>query len=421
MSRPEVSGAGDAEPVPWLLARVLLPDVVWGEGACGGFGNAMASLTTVLHLRATGFVGGPEKQILRHAVHLPRYGFRAVVGSFLQDGEGTALLEEAERLGVEAVAFRSRGPLDLAPAVTIAAVAVSRGMGLICAHDAKSSLLGLMAARRARLPFVAWSRGWTGETPRVRLYDQVHKMVLRRAEVVVAVSHAQAARCREAGVRPQRIRVIPNAVEVNGAAATGDLRQELGLRPDCRLVLSVGRLSPEKGLSDLIAAAPAVLEKHPGVVFVLVGEGAERPRLEAQVRELGLVGRVLICGFRRGAALLMRQADLLALPSLTEGLPNVILEAFAAELPVVATEAGGVAELVRPETGWLVKDRARLAETLVEALREPAEAGRRARRAHDLVASDFSFERQAGAIAGLYRDVLAARVKRRPARTRLTT
>jgi glycosyltransferase involved in cell wall biosynthesis len=368
----------------------------------------MDTLTAVLHLRATGFIGGPEKQILRHAVHLPAHGFRAVVGSFLQDGEGTALLEEAERLGLEAVPFRSRGPLDLAPAVTIAAVTVSRGIGLICAHDAKSSLLGLMAARRARVPFIAWSRGWTGETRRVRLYDRVHKMLLRRAEVVVAVSHAQAARCREAGVRPQHIRVIPNAVEANGSARAGDLRQDFGLRPDCRLVLSVGRLSPEKGLADLVAAAPAVLEEHPEVVFALVGEGTERPRLEAQVRELGLTGRVLICGFRRNAALLMRQADVLALPSLTEGLPNVILEAFAAELPVVATEAGGVSELVRPETGWLVKDRARLAEMLAEALREPEEARRRARRARELVASQFSFERQAGLIAGLYRDVLAA-------------
>jgi glycosyltransferase involved in cell wall biosynthesis len=392
----------------------LLLVVSWGALV-----NLMDSPITVLHLRATGFVGGPEKQILRHAVHVPRHGFHAVVGSFLQDGEGKALLEEAERLGVEGVPFRCRGPFDLAPAVTIAAVAVSRGIELICAHDAKSSLLGLMAARRARVPFIAWSRGWTGETRRVRFYDRVHKMLLRRAEVVVAVSHAQAVRCREAGVRPQHIRVIPNAVEVNGSAAAGDLRQELGLQPDSRLVLSVGRLSPEKGLADLIAAAPAVLAEHRNAVFVLVGEGVERRRLEMQVCELGLTGRVLICGFRRNAAALMAQADLLAMPSVTEGLPNVILEAFAAELPVVATAAGGVAELVRPQTGWLVKDRARLAETLAEALRDPAEARRRARAAHDLVARDFSFERQAGAIAGLYRDVLAAHGRRRPARSRM--
>jgi len=375
----------------------------------------MSDPITVLHLRATAFVGGPEKQILGQARCLPQHGFRALIASFKQGKEGIAFLEEAARQGFETLAVPSVGPLDLSPARRLAGEITRRGVSLVCAHGAKASLMGCLAARLAHVPFIAWSRGWTSETWRVRCYDAVDRMALRRANLVIAVSQAQAELCRKAGIRPERLRVIPNAVEIDHAHTSPDLRKELRLPPACRLILSVGRLSPEKGHHRLAAAAPTIIGETPDVFLAVLGEGPERPRLERFLRELGIQGRFLLPGFRRDASQVMAQATLLALPSLTEGLPNVVLEAFAARLPVVATAVGGVPELVKDgETGWLVQDPARLAEVIRRVLETPQEAQRRARVARDFVVREFSFPRQTTQIVSVYRSVLERYKQERP-------
>ncbi len=241
-------------------------------------------------LARASFVGGPEKQILRSAAPLHGLGIEACVATFVQGGEGTALLAAARYLGIDALDLPSRGPFDLSPVGRLVAEIHNRRTALVCAHDAKSALIGLLAARRAGVPMVAWCRGWTGETLRMRIYERMHKRLLKRVDLVVAVSQAQAERCERIGVGRDRLRVVPNAIDpVPPATPEPDIREELAIRSGTRLVLSVGRLSPEKGHRYLVAAAPAVMAAHPEAVFALVGDGQERPRLERQVRRLGLV------------------------------------------------------------------------------------------------------------------------------------
>jgi glycosyltransferase involved in cell wall biosynthesis len=239
-------------------------------------------------------------------------------------------------------------------------------------------------------------------------------MILRRADLVIAVSQALATQCEKAGVRRERLCVIPNAVETDGliGATVVDLRAALGLPAGCPLVLSVGRLSVEKGHRYLVEAARRVVQGRHDAHFVVLGDGRERRRLAEQARRLGLNGRFLFPGFRSDAPELMAQADVLALPSLTEGLPNVVLEAFAAGVPVVATAVGGVPELVRDgENGWLVPrgDSARLASALIVALSDPGESARRGRSGQELVRADYTFAAQAARAAEAFREVLSGR------------
>jgi len=376
-----------------------------------GIGNA---LMPILHVRSTAFVGGPERQILGQARELPRLGFRPIVASFLQGEEGVQFLDAAAVGGIETHALPCRGPFDLSPARALAEEVARHGIAVICAHDPKASVLGYLAARRARVPFVAWVRGWTGETWRVRLYEAVHRMVLRRADLVVAVSQSLANRCERVGVKRERLRVIPNAVETDGLTGVPpvDLRAELGVPPGCPLVLSVGRLSAEKGHRYLVEAAHLVTAERPDTHFVVLGDGRERTRLEGKARRLGLNGRFVFPGFRADARQLMTQADVLALPSLTEGLPNVVLEAFAVGVPVVATAVGGVPELVRDgENGWLVPraDAAGLASALAAALADPGERARRGAAGQALVAAHYTFAAQAAQTADAFRQVLSKR------------
>jgi glycosyltransferase involved in cell wall biosynthesis len=140
------------------------------------------------------------------------------------------------------------------------------------------------------------------------------------------------------------------------------------------VVGNVARLAAQKGLDVLIAAAPRVLERHPGTLFVLVGEGPERRELEEQIAAAGLQESFLLTGLRQDVPELLASFDVFALPSRFEGLCYAVIEAQATGIPVVATAVGGVGENVVPgETGILctVDDRRSLADGINELLDHP--------------------------------------------------
>ena len=198
---------------------------------------------------------------------------------------------------------------------------------------------------------------------------------LMRAQAVVAVSAALAERIREAGIRPERIHTIPNGVDTARFAPRdrSAARATLGLAPNAPLVLFVGNLKPVKAIDTLIRAFAVVARARADAALVIAGSGPLDGPLRALARQLGLGGVVRFTGGQSPEAIAtwMNAADVLCLPSLSEGMPNVVLEAGASGLPVVATRVGGIPEIVREGvTGLLVapSDPAALAEALASAL-----------------------------------------------------
>ena len=230
---------------------------------------------------------------------------------------------------------------------------------VLCPHGYKANVVGLLAARRLCLPVIAVSRGWTGETWKVRLYERLDRACLRRMDRVVCVSEGQAIKVRRAGVKPERVVVIRNAIRPERFAMPDpSARAELlGLfrKPPDRIVGAAGRLSPEKGFEVLVEAAAITTGSHPGIGFIHFGDGPLRERLQRRIDELGLGHRFLLAGFRNDLDRLIPAWDLAVIPSYTEGLPNIALEAFAAAVPVVGTAVGGVPEVIKHgQSGYLV-------------------------------------------------------------------
>jgi starch synthase (maltosyl-transferring) len=161
-------------------------------------------------------------------------------------------------------------------------------------------------------------------------------------------------------------------------------RAALGVDSNELLILWVGRFDPIKGFEEMLAGVALASQRLP-LRLVLAGEGDYRPQIERLIREYALEDRVLLLGARSDVASLLRSADLFLLPSRTEGLPNALLEAMAAGLPILATDVPGCRDLIRHgETGWLVRPRsANCIARGIEALaqdREMADAmGQRAR------------------------------------------
>lgn len=175
-----------------------------------------------------------------------------------------------------------------------------------------------------------------------------------------------------------------------------------------QVVVGAGRFSPEKGFGVLVEAAHTICRENPTAGVVLFGEGPLRGELEARVAELGLTGRVVLPGFRTDLDSLISGADVVVLPSYTEGLPNVALEASAAGVPVVATAVGGTPEAIADTVnGFLVPpgDPPALAAKVCALLRDPelrstfGEAGRARMRER------FTFQSQADAYIRLLRSL----------------
>jgi len=365
----------------------------------------------LVHLTSSTFFGGPERQMLGLADALPGR-VRTTFVSFAEGGRCGAFLAEVAARGFDTVALRNDSPNVPAAVRELSGTLREIGCDVLLCHGYKAHILGRVAARRVGVPAVAVSRGWTGESRRVRLYEWLDRRHLGFMDHVVCVSDGQAAKVRRwCGVPERRTSVIRNSARLSAfSAGDGDDRRKLlGVFPNAgavaRVVLAAGRLSPEKGFTILVEAAASVLRADPGAGVVLFGEGVLRGDLERRVAALGLSGRFVLPGHRTDLDALIPAADVVVLPSFTEGMPNVALEASAAAVPVVATAVGGTPEVVADGvTGYLVPagQPKALAAKLSELLADPGVRKRMGEAGRARMHARFTFSAQAAAYLDLF-------------------
>jgi glycosyltransferase involved in cell wall biosynthesis len=355
----------------------------------------------IVHLTASPFFGGPERQMLGLAQGLPRPD-RSMFLSFPERGLCQPFLEEARRHGFAADALEHNTPHVAAAARELTRRLRDLRADVLCCHGYKSDVVGLLAARRRGLPIVAVARGWTGASWRVRLYEWLDRLSLPRMDAVVCVSEAQARQVARTGVHAERLHVIRNAIHTERFLPTGaaarQVLQSLFVRPRALLIGAAGRLSPEKGFDVFVEAAASVVRTRPDAGFVLFGDGPLRGAIARQIARLGLADHFVLAGFRDDLDRLLTGFDLTVLPSYTEGLPNVVLESFAARVPVVATAVGGTPEVIEDGvSGYLVPpgQPAPLAERILALLGSAALRERMGRHGQRQMRAHFSFEVQA--------------------------
>jgi glycosyltransferase involved in cell wall biosynthesis len=263
---------------------------------------------------------------------------------------------------------------------------------------------GVLAAWLARAPVIVGTAQLyvaPGNAPQPRL-------VLRLFRRIIAVSQEVRARyVEDLRVPAGALTVVRNAIRVPPLDRTRAPALRATLvegRPDY-VVLTLARLHPQKGHRYLLAAAAQI----PDATFVLAGDGPLRPELERMARELGVADRSIFLGHRTDVADLLAAADLVVLPSLFEGLPVSILEAMAAQRPVVATAIGGTDEAVTHEvTGLLVPpgDPAALASAIRRIRSDPALALRLATAGRERVEREFSSEGAAREVMRIYDELM---------------
>jgi glycosyltransferase involved in cell wall biosynthesis len=381
-------------------------------GESAGHAASKARRPRVAAIIDTRIVSGPGRQLAALARALSERHEAEVLVVTLQrrgTGESPYVAHLAER-GVKNVVIPETGPLDLRVVERVGAVLREWRPDVVQTHSYKATVIAtILRAVGAPWKWVGFWHGATTEDLKVRVYHLLDRTLLLRADRVVVVSSAQLAlfRSRSSSVSVMHNAVIPDkggAVTPIAAAPWPDCQHD-GAGP---LIGVIGRLSSEKGVDVFLRACSLLRDRGVSFSAVLVGEGPDRPQLEALRDSLGLGDSVRFLGSITNVAAVYQRIDLLVIPSRSEGLPNVLLEAISAGRPVVATRVGAIPEVVDdPLVGSLVAPgspealASAIAATLSSAP-DPAAAASRER-----VADRYSLDRRVEAHVALYDSVLA--------------
>jgi glycosyltransferase involved in cell wall biosynthesis len=345
-------------------------------------------MKTILAIRDTYRVSGPCRGILHLVEGAKSKGIQFIVGMFLTGTHLTSpAIEEFKRRGVHIAVWSQRRRYDFRLIYKAWKTVREHKAAILQSHGYKPAVLAWCLKCLTGLPWVAVVHGQTSENKRIAFYNKLDLWLTRSADRVVAVSAATGRFLEKNGIHKSRVRVIPNAIDPQAYQPWKDgteFRQNCGASPNDFLIGIIGRLSPEKGGMVFLDALQRVIQTIPTTKAAFVGEGQEIERLQTTVYSSDLQDRVTFAGYQSDISAVYSALDLVVIPSYSEGLPNVLLEAFLHHKAVVATAVGGIPDVMQSELSkWLVPpgNAAALADAIIEALQlselrtEAAEAG----------------------------------------------
>ncbi len=325
----------------------------------------------------------------------------------------------AQNIPVDVIA--ERFPFDLRVVNGLRDAVLRRAPDIVETHHVKSHFLFRLSGAWQRRPWIAFHHGYTSTDAKVRLYNHLDRWSLRAAHRVITVSQAFARDLKAIGVPEQRILVLHNSIAPSwfDSVRAHDKkfwREQLKISDGERVILAVGRFSKEKALADLVTAFAQLSRAQPQLKarLILVGDGLERGPVQQLAAELGATQHILFAGQVSDPRPYYAAADILAMPSLSEGSPLALLEAMAAGLPIVATRVGGVPEIVRHEQDALLVAPSQpdaLAQAINLLLADENLARRLGEAAQNTVSTRFTPDAHRTTRLEFYRELLAENVR----------
>lgn len=368
-------------------------------------------------------IGGPAIHAILLTRGLQNERFSSVLVTGLEGPHEGSMRDLAARHGVCPRVLRELGrevsPLNDLRATLAMYRLIRRGRPhIVHTHMAKAGTAGRLAARLARVPIVVHTfHGHTFHSYfgplKTRLFIEIERTLARFSDRLIAVGDAQRADIAKYGVAPlEKIVTIPLGLEIeqllDAERARGQLRSELGLNGHGKLVGIVARLVPIKAHEVFLEAAVRIRDAEPSTTFLIVGDGERRDELEAMVHHLGLKQSTRFLGWRGDMREVYADLDVVTLSSNNEGSPVALIEALAAARPVVATNVGGVPNVVRDGTSGLLvppRDPEALANGILTLLRDPDRAAAYGQAGRGSVYPRHASTRLVGDVERLYLDL----------------
>jgi glycosyltransferase involved in cell wall biosynthesis len=375
----------------------------------------------VLTLIENATVTGPARNVIDYGKMMLRAdgdlpAVEATILTYQRGPEPSALALAAREAGLAVATVAERRRWDTKVFAQLKQVISAINPDILETRNVKSHFLVRLLGLQRKYLWVAWNHGYTETSSLDRIYTRLDRWSLPGAYRVVTVCQPFADKIASFGVARDRISILHNGVKPFVAPAAEEVqraRHEIGLEDHEAMILSVGRLSYEKGHADLVRAA-ARLAGMPGTSpfrVVIVGDGPERATLTKLAAHVGLDKSITFAGFQRDTRPYYALAAVVVVPSHSEGSPNVVLEAMAAGLPIVANRVGGVPEIIEDGvTGLLVESRnpEAMAKTIFQLLSNTDLRSRLGSAARAKAESAHTPEGYRRALVGFYQQTLCS-------------
>ena len=365
-------------------------------------------------------MGGAERLMVPILKHLSRDHFEPYVCA-LQSKEGNPLAEEIRGLGIPVECLYIKRLRDPGAIPRLMQYLRLISADLVHTQLEAANILGNISAKLLRLPSVCTIHVMPSldVKTKTKVHQRVEWFVLRRfCNRVISVSEeARQYHIEISNTSPDHVTTIYNGIDLSAflnmdhAHERNAVRAELGIAQDANVLVTVAVLRPPKGIQFMIRALPAILASCPNTYYLIVGDGSHHDALREEVSQAGVKERVIFAGMRKDVPRLLAASDVFVLPTLTEALPTVLAEAMAAKLPIVASQVGGIPEMIaNGQNGLLLppEDVKGLAKACTHLLENPEKRLDMGEEGWKTVNRKFSTDRQVEQLQELYLDQLRA-------------
>lgn len=371
----------------------------------------------ILQLNAPTSLAGAERVLLNFMQHYDTSKYSVRVVSYLNhrrlNNSFTAALDE-KGISYDTIVVGNTSSYQQIKQ-TIDAIR-RHSADILHTHGYCSDFIGLLAARFSGIPVISTVHGWTPVSFKLRGYQMLDRFCLKYFDTIVCVSSLLREELLRHGISSERLVHLPNSVSIpeplDGQASA--LRQQLKCMLGEKIIVSIGRLSPEKGLDILLTSYASQFGSRRDVRLILVGDGPQKEALAALARRLNIAEQVIFAGFVSNVSSYYAAADLFVMPSHTEGFPMALLEAMAAGLPVIATAVGGIPDIIQDGIdGCLVPpgDIDRLGASMAKMIMIPNLAQQMGNAARITVNQRFSVVKWARTLETIYSGVYERRAR----------
>lgn len=366
----------------------------------------MQKKINVLHLIPSMDIGGAEKIVLslQDGCDSKRFNLRIVYWE-----DRSALLKGRNPEDNHIIRIPLRRVISTETIRIIHKLLKDSRVDLLQTHLIDADLVGCLASRMAGIPHYITIHSYP--FPDSKKHCIRYKMMsLFNTRFICVSDTVKRYLISNARIAPEKISVVYNGIDLGRFSCAGNeekrslLRKSLGIKPEAKVVGNVSRLIADKGHKDLLLAVPDILKAHPGTQFLIVGDGELRASLEELAGELGVAGHVIFAGTRTDIPDLLGMMDVFVFPTFTEAFGICVLEAMAMGRPIIATDDAAIPELIRDgEEGILIPpgDPARIAQSVISLMGDPARAGRMGHAARQKVRL-FSVEKMLARMEDLY-------------------
>lgn len=366
-----------------------------------------SKLRNILHTRiVANSGGGPDKTILYTPRNLIGTGYSATACYFRSPklGEFQALRDRASELDCPLIEIDDRLKFDPLALYRLVQVCKDNEITILHGHDYKTNLYGVLVAKMLGIKTATTVHGWVTQDAKTSVYYKVDEWAIRRHDLVVCVSIDLYEQCLAFGVPEKRLRLIENAIDTEHFRR----RSKRPLRGTVCLG-AMGRLSKEKAFDNLIEAVASLIDNGLDVELAIGGEGPEYGALKALIDRRGMAGHIRLLGFVADIPHFFEGLDVFVLSSLREGLPNVILEAMAMDVPVITTDCGGITNVVKDGQHGVVVPAgnvAALRDAISETVQNTELLDRLSREGRKLVEEKYSFKVRMSKMVSAYDECL---------------